>query len=133
MKKIFIILILAFSYDQFYSQNVYDYRVKTTSNAKDRAKILDLVRIELQKNYDQKFVFVVNKLNVSAGFAWFEGFVHKKDGGNILLEPGEDNHINALLKLKGSQWKIIKMETFIKEVDWDDFFYKTQAPKKIFL
>ncbi|PBI94548.1 hypothetical protein BSF41_02970 [Flavobacterium sp. ACN2] len=122
-----------FCYNQFYSQNVYDYKVKTVSNVKDRTKILDVLRSKLKKDYDQEFVFVVSQLNVSERFAWFNGYVHRKDGEGLLLEPGEDSHITALLQKKGNQWNVLKMEVFIKEVEWEDFLNKTKAPKKIFL
>lgn len=132
MKKKFIILIILL-YNKFYSQNLYDYKLKDVSNVKDRTKILDVLRSELKKNYNQEFVFVVKKLNVSAGFAWFEGYVRRKDGQDLLLEPSEDNHVNSLLQSRNGQWYIIKKEVFVKDVEWEALFNKNKVLKKIYL
>lgn len=132
MRKAFIVFALIFFCSKFYSQNLYDYKVKTISNLKDRARILDVLRSELKKDYDHEFIFRVNKLNISVGFAWFEGYVRRKDGKDLLLEPYEDSHVKALLQMENKQWNIIKIEAFLNETDWEYIFKMTNAPRKIF-
>lgn len=116
-----------------FSQTVSDYKVKTQSNIVDRTKILDILRAKLYEDYRQEFVFAVNKLNVSNGYAWFEGNAQRKDGGQVKVHQGDDCcHVESLLKKSGGKWYIVEMGAFSTDMWWDGLWNRTKAPKKIF-
>lgn len=68
-----------------FSQEVKDYKIKTTQNASERKEILDLLRYEILKEIDQEVIFSVNHLKLSGNYAWFEGNTLRKDGKEIVF------------------------------------------------
>ena len=116
-----------------FSQSVYNYKTKTQSNQVDRTKILDILRARVYEDYQQEVVFVVNKLNVSSGYAWFEGTAQRKDGRQLIVHSYDDCcHVEALLKKSGGKWYIVQMQPFSTDVWWDGLWNRTGAPKIIF-
>jgi len=68
---------------------VQDFKTKNSSNQAQRTQMLDLLRGEIKKSVRQEVVFVVDHFKVSGEYAWFEGTVQRKDGGQITF-PDED-------------------------------------------
>lgn len=116
------------------AQNISDYRVKTKSNEATRTKILDILRAKLYEEYKQEFIFVVNKLNVTSTYAWFEGDVQRKDGKQVKVYPDDDCcHVEALLKQSGGKWYIVEMAAFATDVWWYGMWERYGLSKKLFL
>jgi hypothetical protein len=136
MKKIFLLGTLALSIvftNKLSAQTVYDYKVKTKDNAADRTKMLDILRAKLYEEYRQEFVFVVDKLNVSGGYAWFQGVAKREDGMPVQVDENLDCcHVEALMKVSKGKWYIVEMGAFSTDVWWDGLWERTGAPKKIF-
>jgi len=109
------------------------YKVKTPSNQVDRTKILDILRARLYEDYSQEFIFVVDKLNVSSGFAWFSGQVQRKDGRAVVVNQDDDCcQVQALLKKSGSKWYIVEIGAFSTDVWWEGIWERTNAPRRLF-
>ena len=136
MKKIFLLGTLALSIvftNKLSAQTVYDYKVKTKDNAADRTKMLDILRAKLYEEFRQEFVFVVDKLNVSGGYAWFQGVAKREDGMPVQVDENLDCcHVEALMKVSKGKWYIVEMGAFSTDVWWYGLWERTDAPKKIF-
>jgi hypothetical protein len=136
MKKYILLIALTFSFiltNKLSAQAVYDYKVKTKANESDRTKMLDILRAKLYEEYRQEFIFVVDKLNVSDGYAWFQGVVKRNDGEPVQVNEEEDCcHVEALMKISKGKWYIVEMAAFSTDVWWEGLWERTGAPKKIF-
>lgn len=128
-----VLFYFIFTMGNLSAQEVYDYRVKNSSNAAERTKMLDILRASLYQEHQQEFVFVVKKLYVSAGFAWFEGDAQRKDGRRVVVpEYADCCHVEALFKRSKGKWYIVEANAFSTDVWWDGLWDRTGAPKKIF-
>ncbi len=78
MKNIFFTIALLVSFSTF-GQKIENLKKKTSGNSKERTLILDILRASLYQDYKQEFIFVVNTLNVSSQYAWFQGTAVRKD------------------------------------------------------
>jgi hypothetical protein len=132
-KLLQIVLFMTLLSGSVYSQTILDYKVKNQANSTERTKIIDIIRANLYQDYRQEFVFVVNKLNVSSNYAWFEGDVQRKDGRKVVVNDMDDCcHVEALLKKSGSKWYIVEIVPFSTDVWWDGIWNRTGAPKRLF-
>ncbi len=136
MKKIsFVLLLFIFGSlsNELQAQSVISYKTKTAANESERTKILDIVRASLYQGYRQEFIFVVNRLNLSGGYAWFEGEAQRKDGRPVRLEDYEDCcHVEALLKKSNGKWYLVEIGAFSTDVWYEDLMRNSGAPKAIF-
>ncbi|TCI84539.1 hypothetical protein [Tenacibaculum sp. M341] len=127
MKNIFFILCLmfcCFCNAQFFTS----YKVKTTQNKKERTELLNLVRAQTGD-----YLFIVNTLNVSKQYAWFQGTQVRRDGKPIETSEYEDCcHTEALLKRSGKTWKVIEFGSNSTDVWWFGLWETYQLPKTFF-
>lgn len=133
MKRILLLIAFAFSSNMAICQIMYDYKTKTKSNENDRTMMLDILRADLYQEYKQEFIFVVDVLNVSNGYAWFKGIVQRKDGRKVI--SGQDTdccHVESLFKKSNGKWYIVESAAFGTDVWYDGIWNRTNAPKKIF-
>ena len=133
--RAFILLIscLPFSFGNSFGQAIYDFKIKTASNEKDRTMILDLVRGSLYQSRRQELIFVVNKLNVTNTHAWFQGDAQRKDGRKLAIEEYEDCcHVEALLKKSAGKWYIMELSAFSTDVWWGDLWNRYRLPRQLF-
>lgn len=109
-----LILILSINLTTSYSQEILDFKVKTEANNQERKSIIDLFRKEVESEINQKVIFAVTHLKVSANYAWFEGQAKTKSGGQLLLpdESYDCCHVEGLLKKVNGKWKIIELGLF---------------------
>ena len=116
------------------AQNIISYKVKTPQNASTRTLILDAIRDDLRKSERQEFVFVVDKLNLYNGYAWFAGSVQRKDGKpvNYNTDWADCCHVEALLAKRGSKWVVIDIGVFSTDVWYDGIWNKWKLPKSMF-
>ena len=100
MKKLLLFYFLSLSLCSF-AQNIESLKNKTPKNAAERTLILDIIRASLYQDYKQEFIFVVNTLNVSSQFAWFQGTAVRKDGKEIRTNDYDDCcHVGRPVKEK---------------------------------
>lgn len=121
----------------YFTQSVESYKNKTAHNQVERAKILEAMRNEGQKQEKQSFIFKPSKFNVSSnGYAWVEAEVFRKDGKNMDVEDWRDCcHSEAFLRKIGGQWKVVSMGFFSTDVWWLEAqhkWIKQGAPSRIF-
>lgn len=114
---------------------VQDFKTKNSSNQAQRTQMLDLLRGEIKKSVRQEVVFVVDHFKVSGEYAWFEGTVQRKDGGQITF-PDEDYECckaTCLFVKRGSNWSIAEYGAFGTDVWWYGIGNRfPRAPKPIF-
>lgn len=114
---------------------VQDFKTKNSSNQAQRTQMLDLLRGEIKKSVRQEVVFVVDHFKVSGEYAWFEGTVQRKDGGQITF-PDEDYECckaTCLFVKRGSNWSIAEYGAFGTDVWWAGIGNRfPRAPRTIF-
>lgn len=114
---------------------VQDFKTKNSSNQAQRTQMLDLLRGEIRKSVRQEVVFVVDHFKVSGEYAWFEGTVQRKDGGQITF-PDEDYECckaTCLFVKRGSNWSIAEYGAFGTDVWWAGIGNRfPRAPRTIF-
>jgi len=114
---------------------VQDFKTKNSSNQAQRTQMLDLLRGEIRKSVRQEVVFVVDHFKVSGEYAWFEGTVQRKDGGQITF-PDEDYDCckaTCLFVKRGSNWSIAEYGAFGTDVWWAGIGNRfPRAPRSIF-
>ncbi len=135
MKKIITVLLLTNLFLSGFSQSVQDYKTKTTSNAKDRTMMLDILRANLYQDFQQELVFVVNHFKVGNNYAWFMGDAQRRDGQEIIL-PNYDYdccHVEALFKKSHGKWYLVQSGAFSTDMWYDEIWYEYRdAPRAIF-
>ena len=114
---------------------IQDFKTKNSSNQAQRTQMLDLLRGEIKKSVRQEVVFVVDHFKVSGEYAWFEGTVQRKDGGQITF-PDEDYECckaTCLFVKRGSNWSIAEYGAFGTDVWWAGIGNRfPRAPRTIF-
>ena len=114
---------------------VQDFKTKNSSNQAQRTQMLDLLRGEIRKSVRQEVVFVVDHFKVSGEYAWFEGTVQRKDGGQITF-PDEDYECckaTCLFVKRGSNWSIAEYGAFGTDLWWSGIGNRfPRAPRTIF-
>ena len=132
MKKILLTLTLLASLNSF-GQVIESFKKKTSNNTKERTLILDILRASLYKDYKQELIFVVNMLNVSSQYAWFEGTAVRKDRREIETDDYDDCcHVEGLLKKNYGKWYIVELEAFSTDVWYDGIWDDYNIPRALF-
>lgn len=130
---ILLIFFLPFAFVNSFGQAIYDFKIKSATNEKDRTMILDLVRGSLYQSHRQEFIFVVNKLNVTNTHAWSQGDAQRKDGRKVVVEEYEDCcHVEALLKKNAGKWYIMELSAFSTDMWWGDLWNRYRLPRQLF-
>ena len=132
MKNIFFTIALLVSFSNF-GQQIESFKKKTKSNKQERTLILDILRASLYQDYKQEFIFVVNTLNVSSQYAWFQGTAERKDRREVLTENGDDCcHVEGLLKRNYGKWYIVELEAFSTDMWWNELWDDYNVPRALF-
>ncbi|MFM7544353.1 MAG: hypothetical protein ACKO5I_06965 [Ignavibacteria bacterium] len=136
MKRIVLIVCSLFIACLSLQAQVQDFKTKNSSNQAQRTKMLDLLRGEIRKSIRHEVVFVVDHFKVAGEYAWFEGSVQRKDGGQITFP--EDEHADCckatcLFVKRGSNWSIAEYGAFGTDVWWVGIGNRfPRAPRSIF-
>lgn len=134
MRQLFLAFFIFGILGNVFSQPIISYKTKTSANSAERTKILDIVRAEQYKYVQQELIFVVQKLNLFGGYAWFEGQAQRKDGKKIVLDEYSDCcHVEALLKKSGGKWYIVESSSFSTDVWWFGLWDKYRLPRNMFI
>ncbi len=133
MKRVLIFVVLWVLGNTSFSQPIISYKTKTSANATDRTKILDLVRAEQYKYYKTEFIYVVERLNLFGGYAWFEGKAQRKDGLKFRLSGNDDcTQVEVLLRKSSGKWYIVESQYFYCTYWWIDIWSKYRLPRDMF-
>jgi hypothetical protein len=119
------------------AQPIYDYKIKTSTNAVERTKLLDIYRASLFNELKQEIVFIVKHFKVSNGYAWLKAELQRKDGKEIRVPASyyafDCCHAEALFKKSGNKWLIAEENTFSTDIWWLGISKRHPlAPKGIF-
>ena len=108
----------------------------------ERKAILDALRPAVEKELEQKVVFVIGHLAVKDGFAFLTGRPTQPSGQKIdyrktryrqdLEEGVFDDNLSALLRDEGAGWKVVTYAMGSTDVPWVGWAEKYSAPKEIF-
>ena len=132
MKNIFFTSALLASFSTF-GQKIENLKKKTSGNSKERTLILDILRASLYQDYKQEFIFVVNTLNVSSQYAWFQGTAVRKDRREVRTNDYDDCcHVEGLLKRNYGKWYIVELEAFSTDVWYDGIWDDYNVPRALF-
>lgn len=114
MKNLLFIFLIILTSTISFSQEVKDFKIKTSKNATERKAILDLLRKEILKDINQEVVFNVKHLKISENYAWFEGDALRKDGKAIQFpdETYDCCHVEGLFEKLNGKWKIVESGLF---------------------
>jgi hypothetical protein len=111
------------------------FQGKKSANQVQRTQMLDVLRGEIRKTIRQEVLFVVDHFKVSGEYSWFEGFVQRKDGGQITF-PGDDYECckpTCLFVKRGSNWSIAEYGSFGTDMWWAGIGNRfPKAPNLIF-
>lgn len=140
MKKHFIfgLVIIAVFATGVFAQKVYT----PEKGSAERTKILDALRVPVEKELKQEIQFVVNEFNVSGNWAFISGEPQTKDGERPDYSKTDykedveadmfDNNFFALLKKSGKKWKVVKYYIGCTDVCYATWWKDFKAPKAIF-
>lgn len=136
-KEVLSFVLFVLGVASYFSQSIENYKTKTAHNQIERAKILEVMRKEGQRQEKQSFIFKPSKFNVSSnGYAWVESEVFRKDGKSVRVEDWRDCcHSEAFLRKTGGQWKVVSMAFFSTDVWWleaQQKWIRQGAPSRIF-
>lgn len=114
MKNVIVLFLSILTSTFSFSQEVKDFKIKTSKNANERKAILDLLRKEILDEINQEVVFNVKHLKASGNYAWFEGDALRKDGEQIQFpdETYDCCHVEGLFEKLNGKWKIVEFGTF---------------------
>lgn len=131
-----ILFLLSSSHCIINAQTVY----QPTKNSSERAAILNVLRIPIEKDLRQKIVFVVDALNVRGNWAYVGGRPRTPSGKSPSLkktvfegqEDMFDDNFSGLLKKSGGRWKVVAYAIGCTDVCYADWWSRYKAPKAIF-
>jgi hypothetical protein len=108
----------------------------------ERKAIMDALRVPVERDVHQSVIFVVTKLNVERGFAFVITQPQRPNGKRIdyrhtkyadAQESGAfDDQAIALLKKRGSRWRVLVYNIGATDVVWEDWGKRYGAPSAIF-
>ncbi len=110
--------------------------------SKVRKEIVEALRVPVEKELRQDIIFIVNELNVSGNWAFFQAIPQKPGGGLPDFRGTEyqeaidgeyfDNNVNSLLKRTGGKWKVVTYQIGCTDVCYALWWKEHKAPKSIF-
>lgn len=108
----------------------------------ERREILDALRGPIEKELNQKVIFVVNTFNVKGTWAFVSGEPQSEEGGRpdytgtIYQEAAEsdafDDNFFALLRKTSGGWKLVTKAIGCTDVCYLEWWTDYKAPKAIF-
>ena len=110
--------------------------------SKERAEILDALRVPVERDLKQKIVFALDNFNVAGNWAFLSGTPQTVDGGkpdysrtkyaNAVDSGAFDNNIFALLKKTAGKWKVVTHRIGCTDVCFATWWKDYRAPKAVF-
>jgi len=118
------------------AQQIFDFKVKSEANAKERTFMLDLMREEISRIDHAEIKFVVKHFKVASNYAWFEGEAQQKDGKSPVFGtdfPRDCCRVLSLFQKINGVWTIAEFLPFCTDVcHWGIANRFPSAPKGIF-
>jgi hypothetical protein len=139
MKTVFnLAIILAFGLTSAFAQTAYT----PAKGSAERAAIMTIFRMPIEKELKQKVQFSVEHFKVSGGWAFLSGAPQNMSGGRpnykgtpyqSAVEVGAfDNNFFALLRKTGGKWKVVTYAIGCTDVCYLSWWKDHKAPKAIF-
>ncbi|MCF1420764.1 hypothetical protein [Mangrovimonas futianensis] len=96
------------------SQEVIDFKIKTSENATERKEMLDLLRIEVKQDINQEVLFKVNHFKLLGNYAWFKGDAIERNGKELIFPDNSYDccHVEGLFMNKNNKWELIEIGLF---------------------
>ena len=106
----------------------------------ERAAILNVIRVPVEKAYKQKVVFVIEQFNVQGTWAFISATPMLPSGGPPSLKgtgfegyaDAYDNNFFGLLRKSGGKWRLVTHGIGCTDVCYADWWRRHKAPKAIF-
>ena len=106
----------------------------------ERAAILNVLRVPVERDLKQKIVFVTDNFKVQGNWAFVSGDPQTPSGGKPNLkgtawdgsEDLFDNNFFGLLRKSGGKWKVVTYALGCTDVCYADWWHRHKAPKAIF-
>ena len=113
---IFLLLIPFAAYPQ--TAKVFDFKVKTAANAKDRTEMLNALRADMRKDWKLTFEYFVDYFKVSNDYAWLSASAFRKDGKDMTFEDDSYDccHVECLFQKKNGKWTVAESGAFSTDV-----------------
>lgn len=135
MRLIILVVLFALS-STVNAQQVYT----PEKGSVERADILTVLRVPVEKTLKQKIVFVTDHFNVNGTWAFVSGQPTTPSGrkpslkGTIFDGEGDmfDDNFFGLLRKTGGKWKVVIHALGCTDVCYADWWKKYKAPKGIF-
>ncbi len=139
LKKLFAVLSIAL----IFAVSNFAQTVRTPEKGSaDRAAILNVLRVPVERELKQKVQFSIDHFSVQGNWAFLTGAPQNSSGGEPdynetqykdAIENGAfDNNISALLKKTGGKWKVVKYQIGCTDVCYLLWSKDYKAPKAIF-
>ncbi len=137
MRRFLITLVLLLGVSAAaHAQRVYS----PDKGSPDRAAILNVIRVPVEKAYKQKVVFVVEQFNVLGNWAFISATPMLPSGGPPSVkgtgfegyEDAYDNNFFGLLRKTGGKWRLVTHGIGCTDVCYADWWRRHKAPKAIF-
>jgi hypothetical protein len=133
---IFSLMILLGAYAIADAQAVYT----PEKGSVERAAILKVIRVPVEKAYKQKIVFVIEQFNVQGAWAFISATPTLPSGGPPSVkgtgfegyEDAYDNNFFGLLRKSGGKWRLVDHGIGCTDVCYADWWRRHKAPKAIF-
>lgn len=133
-----LLLIFAFSISAIFAQKTYT----PAKNSRERAAILNVLRVPVTKELKQEVSFLAPNFKVQGNWAFVGGQARNAKGGEpnwkiteyqktIDVDGFEDN-LFALLKKTGGKWKVVTYMIGCNDVCYLGWDKQYKAPKAIF-
>lgn len=135
-RLIFLLLILLGAHAVADAQPVYT----PEKGSAERAAILNVIRVPVEKAYKQKIVFVIEQFNVQGAWAFISATPTLPSGGPPSVkgtgfegyEDAYDNNFFGLLRKSGGKWRLVTHGIGCTDVCYADWWRRFKAPKAIF-
>ena len=106
----------------------------------ERKRMLDVLRVPVEKKLKQKVIFVVSHMKIQGTWAFVSGEPQNSSGGRVNLkgtawEGSEDlfdNNFFGLLRKRGGKWTVTTYALGCTDVCYSHWWSKYRAPKTIF-
>jgi hypothetical protein len=106
-----------------------------------RKAILDVLRVPVERELNQKVVFVADDFKVSGNWAFVGGQPQTANGGQpdyrgtryeeAFDQGAFDNNVFALLRKTNGKWRVVKYLIGCTDVCYSDWATRYKAPKSI--
>lgn len=137
-KTIFILIAISIFAVGAFAQTAYT----PAKSSKERAAILNALRVPVERELKQKIQFSVAHFKISGNWAFLSGDPQNSRGGKPNYKGTEyqeaidadmfDNNFFALLRKSGGKWRVVKYLIGCTDVCYATWWKEHKTPKAVF-